>query len=127
MIGATSIAFDFNPTTLQPDTSIRIRLVGDNGANFRLHSATGGIAAPDGAINGVSGATVTGAAYTNSDVAVIPGGGTTALYYIDSANNQLLGSSSPNAGLVGAVGALGTDVCADIGFEIYSGASTDIG
>ena len=127
--GATSIAFDFNPTTLQGDGSIRIRLVGSNGANIRLNSDTGNDVTPaDGAINGVASAVVTGAAYTNSDVAVIPGGGTTALYYIDSAGDDLLLSSNPNAGTVGLVGTgLGVTVGTDIGFDIYSGGSTDIG
>ncbi|MBC8008566.1 MAG: DUF4394 domain-containing protein [Burkholderiales bacterium] len=127
---ASSYAFDFNPTTQQalPDTSIRIRLVGNDGTNLRLHSGTGGIAAVDGSINGVSGATVTGAAYTRSDfasVGAVPTG--TALYYIDSANNSLLTTAGlgPNSGTVTPVGALGTDIGIDIGFDILTGGSTN--
>lgn len=125
--GATSFAFDFNPTTLQGDGSIRIRLVGNDGSNLRLNSNTGGIAAVDGAINGVPGALVSGAAYTNSDVAVTAGNGTTALYYIDYANNNLLLSPDPNLGAVTLVGSLGADVGANLGFDIYSGGSADTG
>lgn len=126
LIGSTSIAFDFNPTTLQGDGSIRIRLVGDNGTNLRLHSDTGGIAVTDGSINGVSGAMISAAAYTNTATARLNGlvqG--TALYYIDSFNNSLLATSAPNAGTVSSVGPLGMDVGAELGFDIYSGASSN--
>lgn len=128
LVGAGSTAFDFNPTTLQPDGSIRIRLVDNDGSNYRLHSDTGGIALTDASLNGVAGAVTTGAAYTNSDLAVMAGGGTTALYYIDSANDALLFSSNPNGGVVNIVGqGLGVAIGENIGFDIYSGASADVG
>lgn len=123
--GATSFAFDFNPITLQLDGTIRIRLVGNDGTNLRLHSGTGGIAVVDGSINGIPGASLTGAAYTNSDVQTM--GGPTALYYIDSANDQLLFSGAPNAGTVSSVGSLGVNVGLDVGFDIYSGGTSDVG
>lgn len=126
LVGAHSIAFDFNPTTLQADGSVRIRLVGSNGANFRLHSDTGAIAITDGAINGVPGALTTGAAYTRSDLAVMAGAGTTALYYVDSASDALLFSTGPNTGAVQTTGSgLGVTVGETIGFDIYSSASGD--
>ncbi|MET0261250.1 MAG: DUF4394 domain-containing protein [Rariglobus sp.] len=125
LIGATSIAFDFNPTTLQGDTTIRIRFVASNGSNFRLNSGTATIANTDGTISGVANASVTGAAYTNSNVAVAPGGGSTALYYIDSFNNTLLVSSDPNAGTVAAIGPLGFDIGTDVGFDIVTGGSVN--
>ncbi len=126
LIGASSVGFDFNPTTLQNDGSIRIRLVGTNGANLRLNSDTGAVAATDGNINGVSGASTSAAAYTNTSTARLNGlvqG--TALYYIDSFNNSLLTTSAPNAGTVSFVGALGMDVGTNLGFDIYTGASTN--
>lgn len=128
LVGASSIAFDFNPTTLQADGSIRIRLVDNDGSNFRLHSDTGGISNTDGSINGVAHSVITGAAYTNSDVAVMAGGGTTALYYIDSANDALLFSSDPNGGVVNIVGhGLGVAIGENIGFDILSGSTSETG
>ncbi len=127
--GATSFAFDFNPVTLQADTSIRIRLVGNDGSNLRLNSATGGIAAVDTTISGVAGASLTGAAYTNTDTARLNGTVQgTALYYIDSAGDALLLSSNPNGGVVGTVGAgLGSPIGVNIGFDILTGGSTNTG
>lgn len=128
LIGAGPIGFDFNPTTLQTDGSLRIRLVDGDGSNFRLNSDTGGIGVTDTAINGVEGAVIAGSAYTNSDLAVMAGAGTTALYYIDSASDALLLSSNPNGGVVGKVGdGLGVAIGEKIGFDIYSGASAEIG
>ncbi|MBM3726159.1 MAG: DUF4394 domain-containing protein [Acidobacteria bacterium] len=40
-LGGQTIGFDFNPTTLQADSSMRIRVVGSGGANLRLNSSTG--------------------------------------------------------------------------------------
>lgn len=125
LIGSTSIAFDFNPTTLQGDGTIRIRLVDNDGSNFRLHSGTGGIAATDSAINGVPGASISGAAYINSDTQTV--GGSTALYYIDSAGDSLLLSTNPNGGVVEVEGSLGVDVGINLGFDIYSGAGSETG
>lgn len=128
LVGATSIGFDFNPTTLQNDGSIRIRLVAGNGANLRLNSDTGLVSNTDTALNGVTGAVVTAAAYTRTDFAsigAVPTG--TALYYIDSANNSLLTTSNPNAGALSTVGALGVDVGTNIGFDIFTGGSTNTG
>lgn len=122
--GATSFAFDFNPTTQQTDGSIRIRLVANDGTNLRLHSGTGGIAVVDGAINGLSGVAVSGAAYLNSDMPTM--GGSTGLYYIDSAGDRLLFSTPPNNGTVTSVGSLEQDVGLNLGFDIYSGSSSDL-
>ena len=65
LTGVQTFGFDFNPTTLQADNSMRIRLVSSNGANLRLNSSTGTVAAVDGAINGAA-ATVDGSAYINN-------------------------------------------------------------
>lgn len=126
LIGASSIGFDFNPTTLQGDGSIRIRLTSDNSTNLRLHSDTGAIAATDTDLTAIG---VTGSAYTNTASARLNGTvlGTT-LFDINSTTNFLVTQVPPNAGQLNDVGSgLGVDVGVDIGFDIYSGGSTNIG
>ncbi len=107
LTGRQTFGFDFNPTTLQVDNSMRIRMVSSGGANLRLHSGTGGLAAIDGALsyggNPVPG--VDGAAYINS--ANGTAGGTTQLFVMDAVNNQLAIQSPPNAGVLTAVGSFG--------------------
>jgi len=53
-------SIDFNPTV------DRLRLVTNSGQNLRLNPETGAVVATDGAINGVSNASISGIAYTNS-------------------------------------------------------------
>ncbi len=129
---AAGFVLDFNPTTLQPDGSIRIRFVGSNGVNLRLNSDTGTVAAVDGSIAYTSGtpatSAVSGGAYTNSDTA--RAGGTappTALYYIDTLNDNLVLSPNANAGLVDVVGPLGADVGPNVSFDIATANGQNIG
>jgi hypothetical protein len=114
LLTSGSFAFDFNPTTLQADGSIRIRFIGDNGVNLRLHSGTGGIAAVDGAVSGA----IAGAAYINNAFARM--GGATGLYDVDTRTNSLFLQNPPNAGSLVLVGALGIDVGDDVGFDILT-------
>ncbi|OZI10140.1 hypothetical protein BWI93_00215 [Siphonobacter sp. BAB-5385] len=107
-LDGTEVAFDFNPTV------DRIRLVTNKGQNLRLHPETGATAAVDGVINGISGATITAAAYTNSK----SGATSTVLYDIDPATNQLYKQDPPNNGTLVPVGPLGLDVEAVGGFDI---------
>ncbi len=95
LAGATSFGFDFNPTV------DRIRIVTDNGINFRVNPNTGALVlAVDGNINGLPpGSTgVTGAAYTNSFGQSLTGGVTT-LYTLDATSNRLFIQNPPNNGL----------------------------
>lgn len=114
--------FDFNPKTLQPDTSMRIRLVGTSGVNLRLNSSTGDVAAVDTALlispSGNS-PFVDAAAYINN---IPEGAGTTALYDMDSRNDKLYLQNPPNAGTLTEVGAFGVtvDANANIGFDVYT-------
>ncbi len=121
LAGGQSFGFDFNPTTLQADNSMRIRVVGSNGVNLRLNSATGLIAAVDGALAFANGNApfVDAAAYINNLPTM---GGVTQLFDIDSRNDALLLQSPPNAGTVTTVGALGVTVDAQrqIGFDSYT-------
>jgi len=114
--------FDFNPTTLQLDTSMRIRLVATNNSNMRLNSSTGLIAGIDTNLQFAIGSSpfVDAAAYINNNATV---GGTTALYDMDSRNDELLLQSPPNAGTVTTVGSFGigpSDALSGIGFDIYT-------
>jgi Domain of unknown function (DUF4394) len=89
--GATSFAFDFNPTV------DRIRVTTNAGDNFRLNPFTGAVAGADAAINPV-GTVVSGAAYTNSFGQTIGAGGTTTLYTLDATNDALAIQNPPNNG-----------------------------
>lgn len=122
--------FDFNPTTLQMDGSIRIRLVDSAGTNLRLHSATGGVAAVDTAltVGGMAALGITAAAYTNTDTAragaTAPG---TRLYYLDATNDVLLTSPAANSGVSTVVGALGSNVTGNTAFDILSFDGQNVG
>jgi hypothetical protein len=127
LTGNQSFGFDFNPTTLQADNSMRIRLVSSSGENLRLHSATGGIAAVDtDLLIQPSGASpfVDGAAYSNN---VAQMGGTTTLYDMDSRNDKLYTQDPPNPGQLNEIGPFGVTIDADrnIGFDIYTSGGVD--
>jgi len=121
--GNQSFGFDFNPKTLQADTSMRIRLISTNGENLRLNSNTGLIAAVDVDLSiSPSGASpfTDAAAYINNVPEV---GGTTILFDMDIRNNSLYTQSPPNNGtmnLVGAFGATINNVQRGIGFDVYT-------
>jgi hypothetical protein len=121
--GNQSFGFDFNPKTLQADTSMRIRLISTNGENLRLNSNTGLVAAVDGDLSiSPSGASpfTDAAAYINNVPEV---GGTTILFDMDIRNNSLYTQSPPNNGtmnLVGAFGATINNVQRGIGFDVYT-------
>jgi hypothetical protein len=132
-----SIGFDVNPTTLQADGSVRIRVVASTGSNLRLNSDTGEIAAvdtpldyPDADTNAAATPMVDAAAYINSARAVTSGSGTTSLYVIDFGTDDLVLQNPPNSGTLNTVGPLGATVNANagIGFDIVTDpASTDAG
>lgn len=120
-IGQT-YGFDFNPKTLQPDNSMRIRLVGTSGVNLRLNSSTGDIVAVDvGLLISPSGNSpfVDAAAYINNLPAT---SGTTSLYDMDSRNDKLYLQNPPNNGTLTEVGAFGgtIDANSNIGFDVYT-------
>ena len=124
--GTQTFGFDFNPRTLQPDGSVRIRLVSSGGSNLRLNSDTGLIANVDSMLStagGAVGTTVDAAAYLNTSTATDAAGGTTSLYVIDAGANSLNIVNPPNNGTVNSpIGLLGVTVDANpgISFDIYS-------
>ncbi|UKT65623.1 DUF4394 domain-containing protein [Pedobacter mucosus] len=102
----TQIGFDFNPTV------DRIRVVGNNGQNFRINPADASLTV-DGPIT-LATASITGAAYTNN----FAGATTTVLFDIDSAGDRLYRQDPPNNGTLVDVGPLGINVEATSGFDI---------
>ena len=118
--------FDFNPTTLQADDSMRIRLVNTAGANLRLNSSTGQIAAVDSNLLFANGNSpfIDAAAYTNN----LPvAGGVTQLLDLDTRSDVLVLQNPPNAGTVNTVGAFGVtiDAMRHTSFDIYTDPATN--
>jgi hypothetical protein len=114
--GAVS-GFDFNPV------ADRLRLVGDNGQNFRINVDTGAVIV-DGAIafgmadaNAGRPANVTASAYTNS----VAGATATQLFNLDGLLDTLLLQDPPNDGGLRTIAPLSADLGAIAGFEIISG------
>lgn len=111
-LDGSNITVDVSPVAdglrVLSGNGMNLRVVFDNGQTFT-----------DAPLN-PSGSTVTAAAYTNS----FAGTGTSTLYVIDTANDQLLiqgrAPSTPNAGDLQPVGSLGIagDVQALAGFDI---------
>ena len=107
-ISGAVVSIDFNPTV------DRIRLVTNTGQNLRLNPETGVVASTDGGINGVTGATVSGVAYTNN----FAGATSTILYDIDPATDRLYIQNPPNNGTLVDVGPLGLNITGAVGFDI---------
>ena len=99
--GNQKFGFDFNPTTLQMDGSMRIRLVGTNNGNVRLNSSTGAIAAVDTPLAiGNNAPFVDGLAYSNNTANAATG--TTTLYDMDSRRQALHSESAEQRNLDGS-------------------------
>lgn len=103
-LGSGVVGFDYNPTV------DRFRVVGSNGANYRLHPTTGALAATDGMLNYAPDDPNAGAmpmvgacAYTNS----VPGTTSTTLYGFDAGTASLVTQNPPNAGVLNTVGVTG--------------------
>lgn len=107
-LSGNMVGFDFNPTV------DRIRIVTSTGQNLRLNPETGEVAATDGSINGVTGAAVTGVAYTNSKA----GAAATTLFDLDVSTRKLYKQSPPNNGTLVEIGSLGVIPTGEAGFDI---------
>lgn len=118
-LGSGGIGFDFNPAV------DRIRVVGENGANYRLHPVTGAIVATDGMLayntsdpNAGTTAAIAACAYTNSYI----GSEVTTLYDYDKNLNILTTQVPPNSGTLNTVGSSSITVEAtsnNVGMDIY--------
>lgn len=106
-ITGTGHGIDFNPVV------DRLRFVSDTDLNLRINPNNAATTV-DGAISG--GFDIVGSAYLNS----FPGTTSTALFGLDSATDQLLRTTMPNAGAYFAVGSLGIDIGGSdrVGFDI---------
>jgi hypothetical protein len=104
--------FDFNPT------ADRIRVVANNGDNFRINPSTGGVAGVDTALT--AGSSLAGAAHDQNHY----GTSTTTLFGIDALADTLVriggvnGAPSPNGGVVTTIGPLGVNTTIVTGFDI---------
>lgn len=114
-ITGTRVGFDFNPTV------DRIRVVGDDGQNLRLHPDLGTVAFADPAlafaatdVNAGAATNVAGAGYINS----VAGAVTTTLYDIDVGLDILATQNPANAGTLNTVGSLGFNAGDVGGFDI---------
>lgn len=120
----SAISFDFNPTV------DRIRVVGANKKNYRLHPVTGAIAATDmdlayavGDVNAAASAEIGACAYTNSYI----GSTVTTLYNYDMSLNILTTQIPPNNGTLNTVGVSGivvNNVTKSIDMDIYMDPAT---
>jgi hypothetical protein len=119
----TAFGFDFNPTV------DRIRVIGNDGQDLRLHPTTGALAATDGTIfysigdmNEGAVPTIVASAYINS----VPGAATTTLYNIDAALGILTLQNPPNSGANSTVGLLNASFSnlQNIGFDVSGSSGT---
>ena len=116
-LGTMGIGFDFNPTV------DRIRVVAENGANYRLHPTTGALVATDGNLAFAStdpNASVTPAiaacAYTNSYI----GSEATTLFDYDKTLNILASQIPPNNGTLNTIGSSSiVSTGSNLGMDIY--------
>jgi hypothetical protein len=96
LAGASSFGFDFDPTT------DRIRIVTNNGLNFRVNPTTGAPVLPiDTNISGLppGSSGLAAAAYTNSYGHTV-GAGATTLYAIDAAADRLFIQNPADGGIL---------------------------
>jgi hypothetical protein len=116
------IDIDFNPTTLQGNGSILMRVIGSSGVNMRINSDTGVVVAVDTPLQypPSSSPFADGLAYINSNKAT--GGGTTVLFDMDARPDQTSIQNPPNAGTLNVVGPFGVAIDANPGlaFDVIS-------
>ena len=113
-LDGTVFGVDFNPA------ADRLRLISNTGQNLRHNVNAGGVTLMDGALNYTAGTAalgLTGAAYTNNDLAPTTG---TTLFDLDTSLNQVAIQSPPNAGALVATGQLTVDPDTSVGFDLYT-------
>ncbi len=101
-------SIDFNPT------SDKIRFINSSGQNLRIDPETAAVFATDANINGVTGAAVSGSAYSGNTA----GSSNTTLYNIDIINQKLYKQNSSNNGTLIEAGSLGIKATEQGGFDI---------
>lgn len=117
------LGVDFNPA------ADRLRLVNLDDQNLRINVDNGAtivdgtLAYAVGDPNFGANPNIKDAAYTNNDNNPSTG---TSLYYIDINTNTLVTTSTPNAGTLNTVGALGVDPNDLLGFDIITDPFTGV-
>ena len=120
-LDGTVFGVDFNPA------ADRLRIISDTGQNLAHNVNAGGVTVANATLTytappaqAVPATGVTGAAYTNNDVA--PNGTPTAttLFDVDTMQDQIVIQSPPGNGILVATGKLGFDAGPSAGFDIYS-------
>ena len=108
-LNGVTFGMDFNPTV------DLIRLTTSTNRNYRVNPTTGAVTT-DGNITvaGTANPAVTAVAYTNN----FAGATSTQLYGLDTASNNLVLSSNPNAGTYTTVGSLGQNITGLSQFDI---------
>ena len=112
-LDGSSFAVDFNPT------ADRLRVISNTGQNLRINVDTGDTI-QDGQINGIAGAIITGAAYSNSFQTPITALGT-ELFDLDQTNKLLAKQMPPNEGTLVKIGDLGINLGTHNGLDIAGG------
>ena len=113
----TRFGVDFNPA------ANALRVVSDTGQNLRQPFGTGdgpsAATVDDGTLNytGVTAPGVTGAAYTNNDLAADTA---TTLFVLDTTLDQVVIQSPANSGSLAATGKLGLDAGPAAGLDIHT-------
>lgn len=108
-LSGVEFGVDFNPA------ADRLRITSNQGQNLRINVDTG-VTIVDGTLNG-SATFIVASAYINNDNDAMTG---TALYNVDSNQDVLTLQNPPNSGGQTIIGALGTDVSALAGMDIYT-------
>jgi trimeric autotransporter adhesin len=101
------VSMDFNPTV------DRIRVVGSNNSNFRMHPVTGAVVATDGDLafatadpNAAQNPSIGAITYTNSYI----GASSTTLINFDDSLNVFCTQIPPNNGTLNTIGSIGVSV-----------------
>ncbi|MDX2002649.1 MAG: DUF4394 domain-containing protein [Chitinophagales bacterium] len=114
-LGSNNVSFDFNPV------ADRIRIITEDGDNYRVNPANGLLAATDTSLmysvsdeNAGQTPAIISVAYTNS----FSGATSTMLYGLDNDLNLLVTINPPNGGMLQTVDTLDMDFDADADFDI---------
>lgn len=117
----TVFGVDFNPA------ADRLRIVSDTGQNLAHNVNAGGVTVENASLTytappatPVPAMGVTGAAYTNNDVAPAGAPTATTLFDVDTTLDQIVIQSPPGNGILVATGKLGFDAGPSAGLDIYS-------
>jgi hypothetical protein len=127
-LNGTFFGVDFNPA------ADRLRIISDAGQNLAHNVNPMGVTLDNSvltytvppAMPVVPATGVSGAAYTNNDLAPAGANTATTLFDVDTTLDQIVIQSPPGAGLLVATGKLGFDAGPSAGFDIYTTVSRGV-